>query len=112
MYSRIRSAGKVVYLHTAAHVEPIVGELVDMGVTMLQPIQPESMDIFALKRRLRPPTLLRWGISTSGPCPSGLPEQVSAEVRRCIEVIGEGGGYVIARPSRFCPACLWPTPWP
>ena len=51
MYERIRSAGKVVYVHSCGDVQPIIGEMIDIGVQMLQPIQPEAMDIFALKRQ-------------------------------------------------------------
>jgi uroporphyrinogen decarboxylase len=103
MYSRIRSAGKVVYLHTCGHVEPIVGELVDMGVNMLQPIQPESMDIFALKREYGRHLCFAGGISTQQTLPFGTPEQVRAETRRCIEVMGEGGGYVVAPAKPILP---------
>lgn len=103
MYRRIRDAGKVVYLHTCGHVEPIVGELVDMGVNMLQPIQPESMDIFALKRKYGRHLCFAGGISTQHTLPFGTPDQVRAETRRCIEVMGEGGGYVVAPAKPILP---------
>jgi uroporphyrinogen decarboxylase len=103
MYRRIRDAGKVVYLHTCGHVEPIVGELVDMGVNMLQPIQPESMDIFALKRQYGRQLCFAGGISTQRTLPFGTPEQVRDETRRCIEVMGEGGGYVVAPAKPILP---------
>jgi uroporphyrinogen decarboxylase len=103
MYSRIRGAGKVVYLHTCGHVEPIVGELADMGVNMLQPIQPESMDIFALKRKYGRHLCFAGGISTQQTLPFGTPEQVRDETRRCIEVMGVGGGYVVAPAKPILP---------
>ena len=103
MYSRIRDAGKVVYLHTCGHVEPIVGELVEMGVNMLQPIQPESMDIFALKRNYGRHLCFAGGISTQWTLPFGTPEQVRDETRRCIEVMGAGGGYVVAPAKPILP---------
>lgn len=103
MYRRIRAAGKVVYLHTCGHVEPIVGELVDIGVNMLQPIQPESMDIFALKRNYGRDLCFAGGISTQYTLPFGTPAQVRDEVRRCIEVMGAGGGYVVAPAKPILP---------
>jgi len=109
MYDRIRSAGKVVYLHTCGHVEPIVGELVDMGVNMLQPIQPESMDIFALKRKYGRQLCFAGGISTQQTLPFGAPDQVRAETRQCIKVMGAGGGYVVAPSKPILPGVPLPN---
>jgi len=103
MYARIRRAGKVVYLHSCGHIEPIVGELIDMGVQMLQPIQPESMDIFALKRQYGRHLCFAGGISTQHTLPYGTPDQVRAETRRCIELMGRGGGYVVAPAKPILP---------
>ncbi len=103
MYDRIRAAGKVVYLHSCGNVEPIVGELIDMGVNMLQPIQPEAMDIFALKRQYGKHICFAGGVSTQQTLPYGTPDQVRSEVKRCIEVMGKGGGYVIAPAKPILP---------
>jgi len=103
MYERIRSASKVVYLHTCGNVEPIVGELVELGVNMLQPIQPESMDIFALKREYGRDLCFAGGISTQYTLPFGTPEQVRGETLKCIDVMGEGGGYVAAPAKPIMP---------
>lgn len=103
MYARIRDAGKVVYLHSCGNVEPIVGELVDLGVNMLQPIQPESMDIFALKRNYGRHLCFAGGISTQYTLPFGTPKQVRDETRRCLEEMGRGGGYVAAPAKPILP---------
>jgi uroporphyrinogen decarboxylase len=103
MYERIRAAGKVVYLHSCGDVQPIVGELIDMGVQMLQPIQPEAMDIFALKREFGRHLCFAGGISTQQTLPYGTPAQIREEVRACVEVMGEGGGYVLAPAKPILP---------
>ncbi len=103
MYDRIRAAGKVVYLHSCGNVEPIVGELIDMGVNMLQPIQPEAMDIFALKRQYGKHICFAGGVSTQQTLPYGTPDQVRAEARRCLAVMGRGGGYVAAPAKPILP---------
>jgi uroporphyrinogen decarboxylase len=103
MYDRIRSAGKVVYLHSCGDVQPIVGELIDMGVNMLQPIQPESMDIFALKKQYGRHLCFAGGVSTQQTLPYGTPGHVRAEVQRCLDVMGKGGGYVIAPAKPILP---------
>jgi uroporphyrinogen decarboxylase len=103
MYDRIHSAGKFVYLHSCGHIEPIVGELIELGVDMLQPIQPESMDIFALKRQYGSRLCFAGGISTQWTLPFGTPEQVRDATRRCLETMGEGGGYVAAPAKPILP---------
>lgn len=103
MYDRIRAGGKVVYLHSCGDVQPIVGELIDMGVNMLQPIQPEAMDIFALKREFGRHLCFAGGISTQQTLPYGTPEQVRAETRRCLDVMSRGGGYVAAPAKPILP---------
>ena len=103
MYDRIRAAGKVVYLHSCGDIQPIVGELIDMGVQMLQPIQPEAMDIFALKRNFGRHLCFAGGISTQQTLPYGTPQQIRDEVRTCIEVMGESGGYVMAPAKPILP---------
>ena len=102
-YERIRSAGKIVYLHTCGHVEPIVGELIDIGVNMLQPIQPETMDIFSLKAKYGQHICFAGGISTQHTLPYGTTDQVREETMRCIEVMGKGGGYVVAPAKPILP---------
>ena len=103
MYERIRNAGKFVYLHSCGNVEAIAGELIELGVDMLQPIQPESMDIFALKRDYGKHLCFAGGISTQYTLPFGTPEQVRDETLRCIEEMGRGGGYVAAPAKPILP---------
>jgi len=103
LFAKIRSAGKVVYLHSCGDITPIVGELADLGVNMLQPIQPEAMDIFALKRQYGRALCFAGGISTQQTLPYGTPAQVRAETRQCIEVMGQGGGYVVAPAKPILP---------
>jgi len=103
MYDRIHAAGKFVYLHSCGHVTPIVGELIELGVDMLQPIQPESMDIFALKREFGRQITFAGGISTQYTLPFGTPQQVRDETLRCLDEMGAGGGYVAAPAKPILP---------
>ena len=103
MFDRIHSAGKTVYMHTCGHVTPIVGELAEIGVEILQPIQPESMDIFGLKREYGRDLCFAGGISTQQTLPYGTPEEVKSESLRCLEIMGAGGGYVAAPAKPILP---------
>lgn len=100
---RVHRGGKKFYLHSCGHIEPLVPELIDVGVDMLQPIQPEANDIFKLKREYGRHILMMGGISTQQTLPYGTPDDVRREVRECIDVMARGGGYVMAPAKPILP---------
>ena len=96
MCGRISKGGKKVYLHSCGHVRPLIPDLVDVGVDMLQPLQPEAMDIFEIKRSFGRELCLVGGISTQETLPFGTPRDVRREVTTCLERMAPGGGYIMA----------------
>lgn len=96
MCERIRQGGKKVYLHSCGHVRPIIADFVEIGVDMLQPLQPEAMDIFEIKRTFGHELCLVGGISTQQTLPFGTPEEVRREILMCLEHMAAGGGYIMA----------------
>jgi uroporphyrinogen decarboxylase len=103
LVGRIRGAGKHAYIHSCGHVLPVIGDLVEIGVTMLQPIQPEAMDIFEVKRRFGKDLCLLGGISTQQTLHHGSVEDVKREVRACLERMAADGGYVMAPAKPILP---------
>ena len=99
----IRQGGKAAYLHSCGHVTPVIPDLIELGVNMLQPIQPESMDIFDLKRRFGRRICLVGGIGTQELLPYGTPEAIRAQVARCRAEMGAGGGYIMAPAKPILP---------
>jgi uroporphyrinogen decarboxylase len=77
--------------------------LIDIGVNILQPIQPEAMDIFSLKAKYGRQLCFAGGISTQHTLPYGTPNQVREETLRCIEELGKGGGYIVAPAKPILP---------
>ncbi len=103
MVERIRAGGKKVYLHSCGHIVPLIPELIDIGVDILQPIQPEAMDIFELKRQFGRDICLMGGISTQYTLHSGKADDVRREVADCLEKMAAGGGYVMAPAKAILP---------
>jgi uroporphyrinogen decarboxylase len=95
IYDLARRHGRTVFHHSCGNVVPIVGDLVDMGLDVLHPIQPEAMDIVALKREFGADLTLCGGVPTQDLLPRGTPAEVRAEVRRLKDVMGQGGGYIL-----------------
>ena len=76
----------------------ILDDLVDAGIDILNPIQPgaKGMDFEMLKKRYGK-TLTFWGgIDEQHTLPFGSVEDVVNETKRAIDILGQGGGYVLA----------------
>ena len=81
--------------HTCGNVWPVIPELIEVGVDVLQPVQPRAMDPSELKRKFGD-DLTFWGtVDEQGTLPFGTPEQVKAEVRERVDIVGENGGLII-----------------
>ena len=103
MCERIRRGGKKVYLHSCGHVRPLVPDFVEVGVDILQPLQPEAMDIFEIKRTFGRELCLAGGIGTQRTLPFGTPQDVRREVDACLDRMAAGGGYIMAPAKPIMP---------
>lgn len=86
-------------LHSCGAISDIVGDLVECGIQMLNPLQVSAngMDPVELKRRYGDRLVFFGGSydSVSNP-PDRSYEAVYAEVKRNIEAFSQGGGYLFA----------------
>jgi uroporphyrinogen decarboxylase len=95
IYSLAKRDGGQIFHHSCGNIVPIIGDLVDLGLDVLHPIQPEAMDIHRLKREYGKDLSFCGGISTQGLLRTATPEQVRQEVRTLKRTMGAGGGYVL-----------------
>jgi hypothetical protein len=63
---------------------------------LLNPIQPEAMDIVKLKANFGDKLTFLGGISTQQTLPYGTPEQVRKETLSIRAMMSKGGGYITA----------------
>ncbi len=90
----INPAIKIAY-HTDGVVYPIIPELIEIGIDVLNPVQPLAMDPVKLKNDFRD-VLCFWGsIDLQRTLPYGTPQDVKDEVLLRLNTIGQGGGLVI-----------------
>ena len=88
-----------VFFHTDGDVVPLIDDFVEIGVDVLNPIQTSAgkmADLSSLKKRFGKDILFCGGIDTHRVLPSGTTEEVRAEVKRVMGMLGEGGGYMVA----------------
>jgi len=81
--------------HSCGNNNAIVADLIEIGLDILHPIQPEAMDVVALKREFGRELTLCGGLRTQDLLPHASAEAVRAEVRRLKQVLGRGGGYIL-----------------
>ena len=90
--------GIKVMFHTDGNVRKVIPELIEWGVDVLDPVQPEvpSMNALELKREFGDRLSFSGGVSAQEVLPRGSTEDVVAEVKRVIEQLGSGGGYILS----------------
>jgi len=96
MVERALSYGKTTFLHSDGDVSAIIPDLIAIGLTILNPVQPDVMDIYQLKREYGRDMAFHGGVSVQHLLPDSTPEELRAELRRLIREIGAGGGFIIA----------------
>jgi uroporphyrinogen decarboxylase len=95
-YDLLHSYGKDVWVHSCGNVESLIPSLIEMGVDVLNPVQPEAMDLANLKTKFGKQLTFWGGISTQQALPFGTPEDVKQETRRVRDLMSEDGGYILA----------------
>lgn len=102
MYSSVHTAGKAVFIHCCGKVQSLFPKLIELGVDVFNPFQPEVMDPVETKRQFGERLAFYGGMSIQQILPYGNPQQVRDEARRLIDLVGKGGGFIIA-PSHDLP---------
>jgi len=86
-----------VFLHSCGAIKPLIPDLIEAGVDILNPVQVSArdMDPRALKKEFGD-ALTFWGggIDTQRVLPFGTPQEVRDEVKRRIEELAPGGGFI------------------
>ena len=92
----IHSHGLKVFYHSDGAARPIIPELIDCGVDILNPIQHicPGMDRKELKAAFGDRLIFHGGVENQHVLPHGSPEDVRKETRTCLETLGAGGGYL------------------
>lgn len=81
----------IVFYHSDGNFTRLVPELIDIGVNVINPLQPDCMDARAIKEAFGE-RLALWGtVGSAWLWDRGTPEQVREEVKHRIETLGPAG---------------------
>ncbi|MDR0473399.1 MAG: hypothetical protein LBH43_06995 [Treponema sp.] len=97
----------LVFYHGDGNLQAIIPDLIEIGIDILNPVQPECMDPEELKK-LYGDKLSFWGtIGTQTVLPFGTPLEVETKVEEMIKTVGVGGGLVLAPTHMIEPDVPW-----
>ena len=96
MVQRALSYGKTTLLHSDGDVVEIIPDLIEVGLTCLNPVQPDVMDIYWVKKEYGKNIALHGGVSVQHLLPDSTPDELRLEMRRIIREVGRGGGFIMA----------------
>ncbi|MCP4225782.1 MAG: hypothetical protein GY773_20805, partial [Actinomycetia bacterium] len=97
-FIKARTDAKV-FFHTDGDVFPLIDDSVEMGIDILNPIQTSAgkmADLEALRDRYGTQLTFCGAIDTQRILPHGTPEEIRQEVRRVIDILAPGGGYMVS----------------
>ena len=95
-----KEMGLITYYHSCGGIVPVIEDLIEMGLDILDPVQPKAagMDPEELKSRFGDRLTFHGGIDEQELLPRGNPSEIRKEVERIIQIFGKKGGYIA------CPA--------
>lgn len=85
----------VVFYHSCGFVEPFIDDLIEAGVDVLDPVQPECMDFHKIHDRYGDRISFHGTIGTQTTMPFGTPDDVRREVFRNLDIAGDKGGLLV-----------------
>lgn len=99
------SYGKKVMYHCDGAVYPLIPDLIEMGIDLLNPIQPDAkgMDSKRLKTEFGDRLCFHGGVDIIKTLPRGTRQEVIAEVRERVNILGQGGGYILCSSHHIQP---------
>jgi uroporphyrinogen decarboxylase len=97
------SHGVKVMFHSCGSIVPFIPRLIDIGIDILDPIQvrAKGMNPEYLKDSFGDRICLHGSIDTQYVLPKGTKNEVANEVKKMIDILGRGGGFILSPSHVF-----------
>lgn len=99
LFAPFRERDLPVLMHSDGQIQQILPDLVEIGLTALNPVQPEVLDHAWLRKNFGGRLAFYGGVSTQTVLPHGTPAEVRQAVAACIRDLAPDGTGLIVAPS-------------
>lgn len=103
VYQACHDAGKLAMSHCCGNVSDIMGDIVEIGLDVLESVQPEAMNPYELKRRWGDRITFWGGLGSQSTIPFGTCQTIFDEVERLCREMSKGGGYILTSAKSLQP---------
>jgi uroporphyrinogen decarboxylase len=103
MFEPIKAKGLPVILHSCGDIEPILGDLIEIGLDVYQTVQPEIYDLEKLQKNYGKDLCFYGAISTQKTLATVKPEELKLIIRKTIETMNIYDGYICAPTHQIQP---------
>ena len=99
LFAPFRERGMLILMHSDGQIQPILPDLVEIGLTALNPVQPEVLDHRWLQANFGRQLAFYGGISTQTVLPNGTSAEVREAVANCARDLAPDGVGLLVAPS-------------
>ena len=97
----------IIHYHSCGYVTPLISDFIEVGVDVLNPVQPESMDFSELHESYGDRLSFSGTLGTQTTLPFGTPQEVRETVFRNLNIAGEKGGLLCCPTHLLEPDVPW-----
>ena len=97
----------LIHYHTCGFVTPLIENLIEAGIDVLNPVQPECMDFAEIHEEYRDRLSFNGTIGTQTTMPFGSTADVKEAVFRNLEIAGDKGGLLCCPTHLLEPEVPW-----
>lgn len=102
----VRAEARIAF-HCCGHVTPLIPDLIEIGIDVLEAVQAETMDLSQLKREFGRDIAFWGGVGAQSVLARTTPDRVIEGVRDTLRTMAPGGGYIAAP----CHTLTAEVPW-
>ena len=100
-----KDMGLKTFYHSCGSIVPVIEDFIEMGLDILDPIQPKAaeMEPEFLKNSFGTRLTFHGGVDEQELLPFGTAAEVRSEVERLIDILGKDGGYIVCAAHAIQP---------
>jgi len=97
----------LIHYHSCGFVFPLISDLIETGIDILNPVQPERMDFEELHKQFGACLSFSGTIGTQSTMPFGSPDDVRQLTNKNLRIAGKKGGLLCSPTHLLEPEVTW-----